>query len=258
MESVSWKGSETAVKRYKIIITASLLIIGLIFKFVLVGYSFMGYCFMATAGIIVYFDFLKRRAGRSIFRMLYNFSLAALTAFLLVFAVTEVMIVRYSLRQPKENLDIVIVLGAGVNGTEPSYSLKTRLDMAYRVLLRNGDAVCIVSGGQGENEDISEALCMYNYLTEKGIDSDRIILEDKSSTTEENVRFSLDIIESRGMTGKKIAVVTSEYHVYRARLMFEKNGYSVKGIPAKTELTVLRINYFLREVPAVWAYMLFS
>ena len=78
---------------------------GLFFKFALVGYSFMGYCFMATAGIIVYFDFLKRRAGRSIFRMLYNFSLAALTAFLLVFAVTEAMIVRYSLRQSKENLE---------------------------------------------------------------------------------------------------------------------------------------------------------
>ena len=107
--------------------------------------------------------------------------------------------------------------------------------MAYRVLLRNGDAVCIVSGGQGENEDISEALCMYNYLTEKGIDSDRIILERINPPQRRKMfAFPLDIIESRGMTGKKIAVVTSEYHVYRARLMFEKNGYSVKGIPAKT------------------------
>ena len=125
-------------------------------------------------------------------------------------------------------------------------------------VLKDKKTVAILGHVNPDGDCIGSCLAMYNYLTEKGIDSDRIILEDKSSTTEENVRFSLDIIESRGMTGKKIAVVTSEYHVYRARLMFEKNGYSVKGIPAKTELTVLRINYFLREVPAVWAYMLFS
>ena len=102
-----------------------------------------------------------------------------------------------ALKAPNEN-STVIVLGCKVNGKNPSLMLSKRLEAAYEYLNENKNAVCIVSGGKGSNEEISEAQCMYNYLTEKGIASDRIIMEDESTTTSENLEFSKKIIEEKG------------------------------------------------------------
>lgn len=151
----------------------------------------------------------------------------------------------------------VVVLGAGVNGTVPSVSLQDRLNAACDYLIAYPDSICIVSGGQGPYEDITEASCMYRELTAMGIDENRIWMEDKATSTKENLIFSLDLIESRtGQRPGEIGLVSSEYHLYRAGLMAMSLGVEAHGIPANTGWLVLRINYFLREIAAVWHFQL--
>ena len=151
------------------------------------------------------------------------------------------------------------MLGAGVNGTAPSLSLRERMDAALAYLTEHPEAVAIVSGGQGAGEDITEAQCMYDYLTAKGISPDRIWMEPKATNTLENLRFSLDLIQERhNIRPEKIAIVSSEYHLHRAKLFAGWLELEPELIPAKTVVFPLRWNYYLREVFAVWYYSLFG
>lgn len=151
----------------------------------------------------------------------------------------------------------VVVLGAGVDGTAPSLSLRERLDAAYDYLVSNPQSICVVSGGQGDGEAITEAECMYLDLIRRGIEPERVWQEDKATSTAENLRFSLDLIEERtGSRPTQIGLVSSDYHLYRAGLMAQDQGVTAIGIPAETSLLHLEINYFLREIAAVWYYAL--
>lgn len=88
----------------------------------------------------------------------------------------------------------------------------------------NPDTLCIVSGGKGDDEKISEALAMKNYLLEKGMDSDRIIMEDKSTSTYENIQNSLKILDELGMS-HDMTIVTDGFHQYRASLIAKAQGW---------------------------------
>lgn len=153
----------------------------------------------------------------------------------------------------------MIVLGAGVNGTTPSRSLQDRIEAAYAYLSDNTSVQCVVSGGQGEGEDISEARCMYDALCRKGIDPERIWLEEQSTSTRENIAFSVQIIED--MTGQRptaVGILSSEYHLYRAGGFAREQGLTPVGIPAQTQWKVLFASYFIREIVAVWFYIVFG
>lgn len=153
----------------------------------------------------------------------------------------------------------VVVLGAGVNGTTPSLSLRERLDAAYNYLEAHPEAVCVVSGGQGGGEDITEAECMYRDLTARGISPDRVWKEEEAINTRENLAFSLALIQERtGEAPDHIGLVSSEYHLYRAEQFARELGITASGIPATTSWVSLRVNYFLREIAAVWFYTLFG
>lgn len=153
----------------------------------------------------------------------------------------------------------LVVLGAGVDGTVPSQSLRERLDAAYAYLVAHPQTICVVSGGQGGGELISEAECMARELTRKGVDPDRIWMEAQAENTGENIRLSLNLIEARtGQRPTQIALVTSEYHLYRAEKIAWREGVAAVGIPAKTSRWTLRWNYFLREIAAVWYYGIFG
>lgn len=153
---------------------------------------------------------------------------------------------------PPENVT-AIVLGCSVIGTRPSRILQERLEAAYTYLQENPGAQCILSGGQGDGEDISEAECMYRYLTEKGIDKERLLLEDKSTTTEENLQFSKEILEEHGL-GNQITIVTSEFHAYRAGIMADKTGLESYSSSSKTMLLYLP-TYYVRELYGILFYM---
>ena len=117
------------------------------------------------------------------------------------------------------------------------------------------NALAVVSGGQGEGEDITEAEAMANYLTAHGIDSARIVQEDQSRTTRENLENSFAILRVRGYDpADGVGIVTSEYHLFRAKRMARALGAEPVGIAAETTLPSMRINYFIREAFAA-AYM---
>ncbi|MDE5859406.1 MAG: YdcF family protein, partial [Oscillospiraceae bacterium] len=139
----------------------------------------------------------------------------------------------------------VIVLGCKVRGETPSLMLGQRINAAYRYLEANPDAVCIASGGQGADELISEAECIKRVLVEKGIAEERIILEDKSTSTDENIRFSAEKMNEYGISGS-ITIVTSEYHQLRAKMIADKYGLESYAISSNTAFYLLP-TYWLRE-----------
>lgn len=144
------------------------------------------------------------------------------------------------------NEDVIIILGCRVKGEKPSLSLEKRVDTAFRFLMLNPHSIAILSGGQGKDEAISEAECMRRLLTERGINSNRLIMEDKSTSTDENIRFSLKCIEEMGLS-KNIAVATSEYHQKRAKLICERYGLTASAQSSKT-MKILLPTFLLREV----------
>ena len=159
----------------------------------------------------------------------------------------------------KDDLEYVVVLGAKVNGTAPSRTLRERIDAAATYLRENPNTIAVVSGGQGSDEGISEAQCIYNGLVQRGIASERIWLEDRATSTWENLNYSMELIrEKSGCRPEKIGLVTSDFHLCRAKLFAEKCGIQASGIPGKTENPVYFFNYFLREIAGVWHYIIFG
>lgn len=138
-----------------------------------------------------------------------------------------------------------IVLGCKVNGTKPSAMLQRRLKAAVEYLNEFPDAKIIVSGGQGDNEDISEAECMKKYLTDKGYDPDRIIKEDKSENTYQNIEFSKRYLEANNL-GNDVAIITDSFHQMRASIIAGKLDLEVSGVSSTTPFYVIP-TYWVRE-----------
>lgn len=152
---------------------------------------------------------------------------------------------------PDKGVDYVIVLGAQVRGYNPSYNLVTRLDKAYQYLKDNKDTRVIVSGGKGPGENISEAEAMKRYLINKGIEEERIIKEDKSANTDENIKFSKELISNKD---SKVVLVTNNFHVYRSIKIAKKQGINnIQGMGSSIRWYTVP-NLYLREAIAVIKY----
>lgn len=154
----------------------------------------------------------------------------------------------------EEGLSYIIVLGAQVKENGPSVALARRLDRAYEYLTENPGTLCILSGGQGNNEPVSEAEGMQEYLLKKGLAPERIILEDQSVNTQQNLAFSRKLIPD-GIT--KVGIVTSNFHVYRSTQLAKKQGFpDAVGIAATSGVYFLP-NNMLREFFGIakdWAF----
>lgn len=188
-----------------------------------------------------------------------------LGAFAAVFAVVEILIGVGMLRATRQSMDYVIVLGAQVRGTELSSSLERRLERVLSYADQSSNTVFVLSGGQGKGEEISEARAMYEYLHYNGVPDSQLLLEQASTNTVENIRNSARIIESqeawKAIIGHQylsdaykeradqiqIGVLTSNFHVYRARAIARKQGLSnVHGIAAGSD-PVLFLHLCVRE-----------
>ena len=167
-----------------------------------------------------------------------------LLAAVLIYAVCLVQILSCFGRQADNKPEYLLVLGAQVNEDGPSRILKYRLDAAEACLKENPGLAAVLSGGQGRNEPWSEAEGMRRYLSD--IEPDRLILEEESESTGENLRNCFSI------TGDvPVAVVTNDFHLYRAMKLAELAGYSdVSGIDAGSSPYYL-LNNITREVPAL-------
>lgn len=152
--------------------------------------------------------------------------------------------------KPSED-STVIVLGCQVQGSTPSLMLTNRLDAAYDYLTQHPNAKCIVTGGKGDGENLSEGQCMFNYLTNKGIPAERIYIEDKAVNTKENIKFSKAIIEEKGLS-TNTAIVTDIFHQYRASKIVKNNGLDYGSVPAEC-VWFLIPTYYVRELIAITA-----
>lgn len=144
-------------------------------------------------------------------------------------------------------VDTMIILGAKVNKDGVSKTLKLRLDKAIEYYNKNKDVNIIVSGGQGEDEITTEASAMKIYLVENGVDEENIILENKATTTLENIIFSKEIMEDLNL-GNRALIVTSDYHLLRGRFISSILGIDNEGLCSISSLSS-RMYYMIREYP---------
>jgi uncharacterized SAM-binding protein YcdF (DUF218 family) len=148
--------------------------------------------------------------------------------------------------------DYIIILGARVKGEIPSLALQYRIDAAANYMKKNKETLAIASGGQGPGEDITEAEAIKRGLLKHGVDGNRIILEDKSTDTVENITFSKKLIPDHLENG---LIVSNDFHLYRAKSIAKDQGLSLQGIPAETPTIAIPKSY-LREYLAITKYYL--
>ena len=200
--------------------------------------------------------YVSGRAGKICTRIFDGVMISGL----FLFAILEGCIVRYG----HENwsalpADAVIILGAGVNDETPSMALQSRLNAAYEYLEEYPDIPVILSGGQGPGETITEAEAMRRYLAARGIDEKRLLPETRSTSTTENFRFSKEMLNTYGIDAEsvQIAVITNDFHMFRAAMIAQRLNLHILGIPAELPWW-LSANYHIREAFAVAKTLVFG
>ena len=236
-----------------------LLLLIIYFTFFMAGYSFTVLVCSALIGIFLFYnlaDILQKKYPKPV-RAVRRLFTILLCIGLLVAGITEALIIHASFGDPKETVEYIVVLGAKVRPDGPSVSLMDRIRAAEDYLTEHPDVIAVVSGGKGPDEPMTEAQCMYEQLVQRGIDPNRIWLEDKATSTWENLQFTLALIEEKtGTRPVKMGILSSEYHLFRAGLFAEKCGIEPVGIPAHTSRLSQMVNHFMREVAGIWHYIL--
>lgn len=183
-------------------------------------------------------------------KQLYPYLTSKITIILVIILLGVISFCSYkilsNMNHPSNEETTVVVLGCRVKDKKPSLALKERLDKTYEYLNEHKELNCVLSGGQGANEEISEAKCMYQYLVKKGIDKKRLYLEDQSTSTRENILFSYKIIEKENLN-KKITIITNEFHEYRAQTIATNLNIESYAVSAQTAWWLFP-TYFVREI----------
>ena len=170
-----------------------------------------------------------------------------------VFLYVESFIVSAALRPAPEGLDAIVILGARVQEDGPSGSLNERIEAALAYLEQNPDTIAVASGGQGSDEPMSEAQCIYDHLTAAGIDPSRLRLEDTSTSTLENLTNSFALL---GDDAESVGIVTNDFHIYRAVAVGNTlGGYVLSGVPARSSVFGF-VHYSMREFFALSVMLL--
>lgn len=222
--------------------------------------SLVGILFFACLGLCCifskrFFEIVRKIRSSKVGKVIFGVLTTLFAAGILYVVIMLGAMTAFSMHTPEPDSTLV-VLGCQVNGTNPSKMLRLRLETAYQYLTENPEVKCIVSGGKGSNEQISEAQCMYNWLVDKGISSNRIYMEDKSTNTRENIEFSEEIIKKEGLN-ENLAIVTDWYHEFRAAIISNKLGYSCGAVSAPTPF-YLTSNFVTRELLALANEIVFN
>ena len=250
-------------KKLPYICIALLALTGLGLAVVPNGMRFTGWLLLGTAaawaaGMFVVRWGRRSRAGKVCERIFF----AGLALGLAALAGIETAVVfRGEADNSAVPVDAVIVLGAGVNGETPSAALRSRIDAAAAYLETHPGVPVVLSGGQGPGERISEAEAMYRALrTEDGAENARYLLEDRSTSTAENFKFSKALLAEGGLDTDTavIAVVTNDFHCFRAHMIARRQGLRIVDVPAELPWWWLTANYYAREAFAVVKTALFD
>ena len=219
------------------------------------GIRFTGLLCWCAAVVWIVFAVLSGAGEKKWAKRCKRILLVLLAAGFVLFAAMEVLVLRDNHTDAADkDVTCVIILGAGVNGTEPSLMLTSRLRAALDFVADRPDVPIICSGGQGAGEDITEAECMARWLTEHGVAEERIWKEEQSTSTRENFDFSTQLMAERGIDPTaNFAFVTNDYHVARAkRIAGVPWAYGVAAtLPRNLYYDALQLNYYIREAFAM-------
>lgn len=189
----------------------------------------------------------KNTAVRHIAAALYAFGIAVVSMIAVTFAAVQLMLLHGAHTDPEaERAQYLLVLGAGIREDRPSNTLRSRLEAARDCALRNPSCTIVVCGGQGDDEDSPEALVMKNWLVEHGIPAERILMEDRSTSTIENIAYAKEILDRTAPDGYTTAVVSNGFHLFRARHLMEQAGLDPVAVSAPSPWH-LRPLFCLRE-----------
>ena len=208
-----------------------------------------GGLFCLVFSFLAKIHFVRRCIPKPLRLLLYSLIVICLIFFCFI----EGLILSGFHREPTKEVDYLIVLGAHVRYGKPSNVLAKRLDAAYDYAIEHEGVKVIVSGGQGGNETTTEAYAMARYLEEKGLDGDRILLEEASRNTDENLTFSYKIAGADA----KIAVVSNDFHIFRAVHLAREAGFKdPQALAARDDVRTMPAD-LLREFFGVckdWIY----
>ena len=193
----------------------------------------------------------KNKTTKIIYRVL-----CILFALMLIWITVILVAMAYFANKPPEENATAVVLGCQVRGNTPSLLLKKRIDTAFEYLKAHPNAKCIASGGQGSDENISEAECIKEYLVNMGIDESRIFIENRSVNTNENISFSAEIIKKNGLN-ENMAIVTDGFHEMRAAVIAKSLGHECGAVSSKTPTRYVSA-FTTREVIALTAALLLN
>lgn len=212
----------------------------LVLRFALRGYAYWAYLCLFIAALILLQHWLPLVWWRVV--------LILTCLGVLYFCAVEVPIIKNARTDKDPEREYLVVLGAAVYGDQPSLTLVRRLEGARDYLNACPDAVAIVSGGMGPGETVTEAQAMHDWLIEHGIPEERVLMEPEATSTLENLSKSYDIIRARGdEPDGKVAIVSSAYHLYRAKLISRSLGVEAAGVAAPWGYFFVMLNYFIRE-----------
>lgn len=189
------------------------------------------------------------------FSTLLKSILAVMLAFFIF--MTSFIAVQSVSHEPDFSEDALIVLGCALHGDRLSYNLKDRLYTAIEYYHKNPSAKIVVSGGQGPQEKMPEAEAMYNYLVANGVPTNNIYKECNSTSTNENFKFSKQILDKELGSDYTITYITNDFHIYRAGKIAQLHGLEATGYPAPTYIHTIVLNY-LRESLAVIQLWVFN
>lgn len=180
--------------------------------------------------------------------------LLALLAVVLVLALGFVVLLGLVLTGARDSVtgqpQVMVILGCKVESWGPSVLLQDRLDKALDYLEDHPDLTIVVSGGQGPDEHQSEAQCMFDYLTDHGVDGDQILLEDQSHNTWENIRFTQELLEQEGVDASQVVVVSNGFHLTRVRMLWGRvweGEYTLSTLAAPSSHVPSRLKMYIRE-----------
>ena len=151
----------------------------------------------------------------------------------------------------KGDPQLMVILGCQVKPWGPSILLQDRLDTALAYLEEHPGMTVVVSGGQGPDEPESEAKCMADYLTEHGVAGEQILLEDQSHNTDQNLRYTINLLAEKGYdTTGDILVVSNGFHLTRVRMLWSRaagGAYNLSTLAAPSSHGPSRLKMYIRE-----------
>lgn len=233
-------------------VAGALALAALLVRVIPSGYGMSALTLLGLAAVVCFYTLARR--GRK--KKLMICVSAVLAVCLGLFLAAEIPVIAGARSDRGSDADHLVVMGAGIHGTQPSLSMRDRLTAALDWLEAHPDADVIVSGSQAPDEAASEASVMAVWLEAHGIAPERILLEEQADSTRENILNSYAVAAQHG--GGRVAFVSSEYHLCRMRMLIRSLGFEPVCIAAHTSRPSLLVNYAIREAFAVWQIWIFG